>query len=143
MKLCRLICLCILFAGLPACRDNQRINNPQQVSTSVSPDNPQVQAIIEIRAHIIQVPEILQNACKELDITIELQNQTQGRQNYTGKSKTGLEITIEASSFQKGRTLLKISIDGDKENAKNLLESMDRTIRKQIEDTNPPPEWTL
>ncbi len=143
MKKCSLLYLCVLIIGLPACRGNRQINTQQQTGTSTTPAGPQVQAIIEIRAHIIQVPEIIQGACEELDLTIELSGQSQGRQSYTGKSQTGRAITIEASSFQKGRTLLKIGIDGDEAGAKELLELIDKAIRKRLENTNPLPEWTL
>lgn len=144
MKKFILLCSCILITALPACRNYRGISDREQTINSETPEknSRQLQAIIEIHAHIIQVPEIIHAVCSKLNISIELKEQALGHQTYTGKSQTSQEITIEASSFEKGRTLLKIGIGGNEQEAKKLLKSLDQAIEKQIESMNPPPDWT-
>ena len=136
------LCILVLAVSLSGC-NCQTKNFHESIRTPESEVNHTEKRIItEVHVHLIQSPEIIKTVFKELDITPEQEYREAGRYIFTGQSKKGAGVTIEAESMTKGSTLLKISADGDDIITEPLLKAIDKTIEKVINEKNKRPTFS-
>ncbi len=121
-----ILCIVVLAMSVVGCKKTQDAPPLEKEVYSTSSDR-------AVPIEVVELFTIIPTMCNDYGIEIEEATEDPKRSQWRSKPLAGVEITFEAIALIKGTSLLKVSVEGEKQVAQALYGQVWSGLRSRVD----------